>query len=64
MEEATENGKELSHFTHANGMNNNNYYLFIIFSGCAAQREVWPPPLTRFLDHTRHATVGRTPLDE
>jgi hypothetical protein len=28
----------------------------------------WPPPHSRgflwFLDHTRHTTVGRTPLDE
>jgi hypothetical protein len=33
--------------------------------GSAAQRGPWPPRNTRFLDHTqRHATVGRTPLDE
>jgi hypothetical protein len=35
--------------------------LFIIFSGSAAQRGLWP----RFRDHTqRRAIVGRTPLDE
>jgi hypothetical protein len=40
-------------------------HLFIIFSGSAAQRGLWPPRHTRFLDHTqRRATVGRTPLDE
>jgi hypothetical protein len=34
-------------------------------SGSAAQRGLWPPRPTRFLDHTqRGATVGRTPLDE
>jgi hypothetical protein len=39
--------------------------LFIIISGSAAQRGLWPPHFTRFLDHTqRHATVGRNPLDE
>jgi hypothetical protein len=38
---------------------------FIIFSGFAAQRGLWPPRHTRFLDHTqRRATVGRIPLDE
>jgi hypothetical protein len=31
----------------------------------AAQRGLWPPVTTRFVDHTqRRATVGRTPLDE
>jgi hypothetical protein len=30
----------------------------------AAQRGLWPPRTTRFLNHTRRATVGRTPLDE
>jgi hypothetical protein len=31
----------------------------------AAQRGLWPPRITRFLDHTqRRATVGRTPLEE
>jgi hypothetical protein len=36
-----------------------------IFSGCAAQRGLWAPRITRFLDHIqRRATVGRTPLDE
>jgi hypothetical protein len=40
-------------------------YLFIVFSGSAAQRGLWPPRFTRFLDNTqRRATVGRTPLDE
>jgi hypothetical protein len=39
--------------------------IIIIFSGSAAQRELWPPCHTRFLDHTqRRATVGRTPPDE
>jgi hypothetical protein len=39
--------------------------LFMIFSGSAAQRGLWLPGTTRFLDHTqRRATVGRTPLDE
>jgi hypothetical protein len=38
--------------------------LFIIFSGCAAQRGLWPPRYTRFRDLSqRCATVGRTPLD-
>jgi hypothetical protein len=36
--------------------------LLLIFSGCAAQRGLWPPRHTRFLDHSRRATVGRTPL--
>jgi hypothetical protein len=37
-------------------------YLFI-FSGCAAQHGLQPPPHTRFLYHTqRRATVDRTPL--
>jgi hypothetical protein len=37
----------------------------LFFSGSATQRRLWPPRLTRFLDHTqRSATVGRTPLDE
>jgi hypothetical protein len=37
----------------------------IIFFGSAAQRGLWPPRHTRFLDHTqRRATVGRTPLEE
>jgi hypothetical protein len=41
------------------------YLLFIILSGSAAQRGLWPPRFTRFLDHTqRHGTVGRTPLDK
>jgi hypothetical protein len=36
-----------------------------VFSGSAAQRGLWPPRFTRFLDHTqRRATVGRTALDE
>jgi hypothetical protein len=40
------------------------FYLFI-FPGSAAQRGVWPPRITRFLDHTqRRATVSRTPLDK
>jgi hypothetical protein len=35
----------------------------IIFSGSAAQRGLWPPRHTRFLDHTqRRTTVGRTTL--
>jgi hypothetical protein len=39
--------------------------IIIIFSGSAAQRGIWPPRITRFLDHTQQrATVGRTPLDE
>ena len=33
--------------------------------GAAAQRGIWPPSFTRFLDRTqRRTTVGRTPLDE
>jgi hypothetical protein len=36
----------------------------IIVYGSAAQRGLWPPRTTRFLDHTRNVTVGRTPLDE
>jgi hypothetical protein len=39
--------------------------IIIIFSGSAAQRGLWPPRHTRFLDHTqRRATLGRTSLDE
>jgi hypothetical protein len=39
--------------------------IIIIFSCSAAQRGLWPPCTTRFLDHTQpRATVGRTPLDE
>jgi hypothetical protein len=39
--------------------------IFIIYSGSAAQRGLWPPRFTWFLDHTqRRVTVGRTPLDE
>jgi hypothetical protein len=39
--------------------------IIIITSGAAAQLGLWPPRITRFLDHTqRRATVGRTPLDE
>jgi hypothetical protein len=38
-------------------------YMTIIFSGSAAQRALWPPRHTRFLDHTqRRAAVGRTPF--
>jgi hypothetical protein len=37
---------------------------FIHFSGFAAQRGLWRPRITRFHDHTRRTTVGRTPLDE
>jgi hypothetical protein len=33
---------------------------FIIFSGSAAQRGLWPPCHTRFLDHIRHAAVRIT----
>jgi hypothetical protein len=40
-------------------------FLVIIISGSAAQRGLWPPRYTTFLDHTQgRATVGRTPLDE
>jgi hypothetical protein len=40
-------------------------YLFIGFSGSAAQRGLWSLRITRFLDHTKwRATVSRTPLDE
>jgi hypothetical protein len=39
--------------------------LFIfIFSGTAAQRGLWPPRPRGFLITQRHATIGRTPLDE
>jgi hypothetical protein len=45
-------------------MVNGNFY-FVIFSGSAAQRGLWPARFTRLLDHThRRSTVGRTPLDE
>jgi hypothetical protein len=38
---------------------------YFIFSGTAAQRWLWPPRFSRFLDHTkRRVTVGSTPLDE
>jgi hypothetical protein len=41
------------------------HLLRIIFSGSAAQRGLWPPRFTRFLDQTqRRATVVRTLLDE
>jgi hypothetical protein len=44
---------------------NHTTFIIIIFSGIAAQRGLWSPRHTRFLDHTqRRATVGRTPLDE
>jgi hypothetical protein len=37
----------------------NNY----MFSGTAAERGLWDPRHTRYLDHTkRRTTVGRTPL--
>jgi hypothetical protein len=39
--------------------------IIIIITGSVAQRGLWPPRFTRFLDHTQgRATVGRTPLDE
>jgi hypothetical protein len=39
--------------------------IYIIFSGPAAQRGLWPPRHLRYLDHTqRHAAVGRFILDE
>jgi hypothetical protein len=39
--------------------------IIIIFSGSAAQRGLWSPRSTRFLDHTqRRTTFGRTLLDE
>jgi hypothetical protein len=38
--------------------------IIIIISGSAAQRGLWPPRHTGFLDHTRRAKVGRTPLDK
>jgi hypothetical protein len=41
------------------------YYYYLLFSfGSAAQCGLWPPRTTRFCDHTRRTTVGRTPLDE
>jgi hypothetical protein len=41
------------------------FIIVIIFSGSAAQRGLWLPRHTRFLDPTkRRATVGRTLLDE
>jgi hypothetical protein len=40
-------------------------FLVIIIPGTTAQRGLWQPRHTRFLDHTQQrATVGRTPLDE
>jgi hypothetical protein len=42
-----------------------SHMMFVCFSGTAAQRGIWRPRSTRFLDHTqRRTTVGRTPLDE
>jgi hypothetical protein len=39
--------------------------IIIIMSGSAAQCGLWPPPSTKFRDHTqRRATVSRNPLDE
>jgi hypothetical protein len=39
--------------------------IIIIITGFAAQRGLWSPRFTKFLDHTqRRATVGRSPLDE
>jgi hypothetical protein len=32
--------------------------IIIIFSGTAAQRGLWPPSTTRFLDHTQQQLVG------
>jgi hypothetical protein len=41
------------------------FFFFLSFSGSAAQRGLWFPRITRFLDHTqRLSTVGRTSLDE
>jgi hypothetical protein len=40
------------------------YQNIVFFSGSAAQRGLWPPRHTRFRNYIRHATVGRTPLDE
>jgi hypothetical protein len=36
--------------------------IIIIISGSAAQRGLWLLRHTRFRDHTRRATVSRTPL--
>jgi hypothetical protein len=39
--------------------------IIIIICGSAAQLELWPARITRFLHHTqRCATVGTTPLDD
>jgi hypothetical protein len=38
--------------------------LFVCFRGSAAQSRAMASSFTRFLDHTRRATIDRTPLDE
>jgi hypothetical protein len=38
--------------------------IFIIISGSAAQRGLWPSRSRGYLITQRRATVGRTPLDE
>jgi hypothetical protein len=48
----------LKRFRLNNNNNNNNKpviftYLFFIFSGTAAQRGLWPPFDTWFIDHTQ-----------
>jgi len=38
--------------------------LCLFVFGATAPPQWAPPSFTRFLDNTRHTTVGRTPLDE
>ena len=38
--------------------------LVFLFGGGCSPMQAMASPFTRFLDHTRHATLGRTPLDE
>jgi hypothetical protein len=46
-------------------LQNKTYNSTFFFSGSAAQRGLWPSRPRGFRDHTqRHATVGRTSLDE
>ena len=40
------------------------YIYIFFFCGAATQCGSWPPHSWGFLDHTRHTTVGKTPLDK
>jgi hypothetical protein len=38
--------------------------IIIVISGSAAQRGLWPPRITRFLDHTQRRAKVVAPLEE